>query len=97
MNERYGDVALALKALAHPARLQIVDLLRRNDLCVCQMERALGKRQAYISQHLMVLREAGLVTARKDGLLVHYSLANPLIEELLSVVLEPVENAEIGA
>ena len=97
MNERYGDVSLALKALSHPVRLQIMDLLRRNDLCVCQIESALGKRQAYISQHLMVLREAGLVTARKDGLLVYYRLANPQLEELLSVVLGPVKRTEIGA
>jgi ArsR family transcriptional regulator len=76
-----------LKALAHPVRLQIVDLLRRHDLCVCQIESVLGKRQAYISQQLMVLREAGPVEAHKDGLLVYYCLADPLVAELLSVVL----------
>lgn len=92
MNGRYDNLAVRLKALAHPVRLQIVDMLRRHDLCVCEIESALGKRQAYISQQLMVLREAGLVEAHKDGLLVCYSLADPLVAELLSVVLGPIED-----
>ncbi len=94
MNRRYSDLAIRLKALAHPLRLQIVDMLRRNDLCVRQMESALGKRQANISQQLMVLREAGLVEARKDGLLVYYRLADPLVAELLSVVLGPIDSSD---
>ena len=94
MNRRYSDLAIRLKALAHPVRLQIVDLLRRHDLCVCQMERALGRRQAYISQHLMVLREAGLVEARKDGLLVYYHLTDHLTAELLSAALGPTESSD---
>lgn len=93
MNRQYSDLAIRLKALAHPVRLQIVDCLRRHELCVCQMESALGKRQAYISQHLMVLREAGLVEARRDGLLVYYHLSDPLTAELLSVALGPVESS----
>ena len=56
----YKNAALRLKALAHPVRLQILDMLRADDeVCVCHMEAAFGKRQAYISQQLMVLREAG--------------------------------------
>jgi DNA-binding transcriptional ArsR family regulator len=64
----YDDLAARFKALAHPVRLQILDMLRRGEACVCHMETALDKRQAYISQQLMVLRDAGLVDARKDGL-----------------------------
>jgi DNA-binding transcriptional ArsR family regulator len=61
MVARYTDAAVRFKALAHPVRLQILDMLRSGEVCVCHMEAVLGKRQAYISQQLMVLRDAGLV------------------------------------
>ncbi len=55
------------KALAHPTRLAILDLLRDGEHCVCHLEAFLGLRQAYISQQLLILREAGLVQDRRDG------------------------------
>lgn len=89
----YDDLATRFKALAHPVRLQIVDLLRAGDACVCHMETALGKRQAYISQQLMVLREAGLVDSRKEGLQVFYRLSDPTVETLLQVAFGEVDAA----
>jgi ArsR family transcriptional regulator len=65
------------KALMHPARLAILDLLRAGEACVCHMEAALGYRQAYISQQLMVLREAGLVQDRREGWNVFYRVTQP--------------------
>ncbi len=85
----YEAHAARLKAMAHPVRLQILDMLRKGEVCVCHMERALGKRQAYISQQLMVLREAGLVEARKDGLQVFYRLVDPAATALLNATLGP--------
>jgi ArsR family transcriptional regulator len=82
----YEQLALRFKALAHPVRLQILDMLRRGEVCVCHMETALGRRQAYISQQLMVLREAGLVEARKEGLQMYYRLADDLTAELLDTI-----------
>lgn len=81
----YDEFATRFKALAHPVRLQILDLLRSGDACVCHLETALGKRQAYISQQLMVLREAGLVDSRKEGLQVFYRLNDLVTEDLLHV------------
>ena len=52
----YDNLANLLKSIAHPVRLQIVDMLRQGEVCVCHIERSLDKRQAYISQQLMVLR-----------------------------------------
>jgi ArsR family transcriptional regulator len=92
MTSKYDDLASRFRALAHPVRLQIVDMLRGGEVCVCHMEAALGKRQAYISQQLIVLREAGLVEARKDGLQVFYRLVDPTLEDLLTETLGP----EIG-
>jgi ArsR family transcriptional regulator len=78
--------ARLLALLAHPIRLQIVELLRHGEVCVCDMQAALSQRQAYVSQHLMALREAGLVTSRKDGLRVYYRLGNPRIMRVLDQV-----------
>ncbi|GAB4410048.1 MAG: metalloregulator ArsR/SmtB family transcription factor [Anaerolineae bacterium] len=82
----YEELALRFKALAHPVRLQILDLLRRGEVCVCHMETALGRRQAYISQQLMVLREAGLVEARKEGLQMYYRLTDEFTAGLLDTI-----------
>lgn len=71
------------KALAHPARLQILAILRQGEACVCHLEAILQRRQAYISQQLMVLKEAGLLAERKEGLFVFYSLANPHLAAIL--------------
>ena len=78
--------ARLLALLAHPIRLQIVELLRHGEVCVCDMQAALGQRQAYVSQHLMALREAGLVACRKDGLRVYYQLSDPRILGVLDQV-----------
>lgn len=67
------------KSLMHSARLQILDLLREGEQCVCHMEAAFGYRQAYISQQLMVLRDAGLVEDRRDGLNIYYRIIRPEI------------------
>lgn len=75
------------KALAHPTRLQILDMLRWGEICVCHIENALGKRQPYISQQLMVLREAGVVDSRKDGLQVYYRIVDPRVRLLLNAAL----------
>lgn len=81
------------KALSHPTRLRILNMLRFGELCVCHIETALDKRQAYVSQQLMVLRESGLVAARKDGLQVYYRLANPTVIEILEVVGDPADES----
>jgi DNA-binding transcriptional ArsR family regulator len=54
-------VAALFRALMHPTRLAILEMLRDDEECVCHMEAMLGLRQAHVSQHLSVLREAGLV------------------------------------
>jgi DNA-binding transcriptional ArsR family regulator len=61
-----------LKALSHPTRLAILEILRDGEQCVCHMEATLDLRQAYISQQLMILKQAGLLEARRDGLNLYY-------------------------
>ena len=79
----YENNARKLKAMGHPVRLQILDILRCGEVCVCHIEHALNKRQSYISQHLMTLRDAGFVSSRKDGLQVYYCLADEQVTDLL--------------
>jgi ArsR family transcriptional regulator len=89
MDRQYQTTARFLKALAHPVRLQILDLLRHGEVCVCHIESALDKRQAYVSQQLIVLREAGLVDARRDGLQVYYRLTSAQARELIDTLCGP--------
>jgi len=79
----YALEADVFSVLAHPARLQILELLRGGEVCVCHIQATLGRRQAYISQHLIALRQAGLVTSRKDGLRVYYQVSDPRIFAVL--------------
>jgi DNA-binding transcriptional ArsR family regulator len=81
----YDNSAKLFKALMHPARLEILEILRDGEHCVCHIEAALGQRQAYISQQLSVLREAGLVQDRRDGWNVHYRVTQPQVFALLDV------------
>lgn len=77
-----------LKALAHPARLGILNVLSADgECCVCHLETRLGLRQAYLSQQLARLREAGLVRDRREGLNVFYAVAHPELEPLLDETL----------
>jgi DNA-binding transcriptional ArsR family regulator len=86
----YDDTASKLKVMGHPVRLQILDMLRRGETCVCHIEHALSKRQAYISQQLMKLRDADLVNSRKDGLKVYYRLSDNQVVELLYMLVGPL-------
>jgi len=70
--DSYETQSEFLKAISHPTRLAILDILRDGEQCVCHMEATLGLRQAYISQQLMILKEAGLVESRRDGLNLYY-------------------------
>jgi DNA-binding transcriptional ArsR family regulator len=73
-------------ALAHPSRLEILDILRGGEACVCHIQSMLDQRQAYISQHLNVLRHAGLVSSRKDGLRVYYQVSDAQLYEAIDGV-----------
>jgi len=63
-----------MKALRGPHRVKIVKMLQHGELCVCEIQAALGVSQPTVSKHLKILEEAGLLNSRKDGLWVHYRL-----------------------
>ena len=78
-----------LKLLAHPARLRILDELRRGEACVCHLQAVLGQRQPYLSQQMQLLRDAGVTESRRDGTFIYYRLANPRVALLLETMLGP--------
>jgi DNA-binding transcriptional ArsR family regulator len=73
------------KALAHPMRLAIIELLRGGELCVCNLEQALGCRQAYVSQQLTVLRDAGIVSVRREGWRIYYRVTQSAVFSLVGL------------
>ena len=84
--DQYAIQAKVFKAISHPARLAILDVLREGEECVCHLEAALGYRQAYISQQLIVLREAGLVQDRRDGWNIFYRVAKPEVFQTIDLM-----------
>ena len=66
-----------------PSRLTILLVIGEGEACVCHLEAVLGKRQAYISQHLMALRDAGIITPRRDGRFIYYRITDPGLFELI--------------
>jgi len=74
--------SVVLKALADPLRLEIIDLLRREELCGCHFVEELGVAQPLVSHHLKVLREAGLVTTSRVRYWTYYRLEAEPLERL---------------
>ena len=72
----------AFQALSDPTRLQLVELLRGGERCVCELTDALGSAQNRLSFHLRILKEAGLVQGRREGRWVYYRLNPDQVQEL---------------
>jgi ArsR family transcriptional regulator len=77
-----SKVSDLLEVISPESRLEIMLVIGEGEACVCHLEAKLGYRQAYISQQLMALREAGLLDSRRIGKYVFYHLAKPDILEL---------------
>ena len=77
MKDQLAQLEEVFKALADATRLRILRLLIAGEVCVCDIHETLKIPQAKASRHLAYLRRVGLVTTRREGLWVHYSLAKP--------------------
>jgi DNA-binding transcriptional ArsR family regulator len=78
--------ASILKALGQPTRLQILELLKEGERCVCEIFPAIDQEQANVSKHLSILRQAGILESRKDGLRILYRIKTPEVLNLLTGV-----------
>ncbi len=79
---RLEITAELLRALGHPMRLAMVELLKDGPWCVCELASNLGLGKSTASKHLSLLREVGVVEMEKKGTQVHYSLATPCVVQL---------------
>lgn len=81
-----------LRVLAHPLRLQIIELLKKGEKRAGDIVRALGIPQSSLSRHLLALREAGILRSRQQGTVIFYSLEDEGIFQVLRPIAELLRN-----
>lgn len=95
-----GDLQLFkagfFRALAHPVRIRILELLVKGDRSVQELQEALGLEQPVVSQQLSVLRSSNIVSGRKEGVSVRYGIRDPLIGTLLDTARQIFNNQLVG-
>ena len=90
------SAATLFSALAHDTRLRcLMLLLQHEELCVCELTHAIGAAQPHMSRHLGHLREAGLVSDRRQGLWIHYRI-HPLLPDWVSGILRETASGVQG-
>lgn len=90
MKNMSGEARISefMKILGAPFRIQILYSIGYGEACVCHLEALLKRRQAYISQHLSVLRDAGILETRRDGKFIYYRVADRSLFEILDAASE---------
>ncbi len=86
--ELYNELADYLKALAHPTRIRILKALLNGEMCVKSLWEELGLQQSNVSQHLTTLKSRGIITSRREGAKICYSVADPKAREVLQILLK---------
>ncbi len=81
------------KALAHPIRLKIIKKLRDRIYCVCEMNEDVEFSQSNLSQHLKILRDAGIVYSKKEGMRINYYIKDTDILKIIDNVEDIVKNS----
>jgi DNA-binding transcriptional ArsR family regulator len=84
------------RALAHPVRIRILELLVKGDLSVQELQEALGLQQPVVSQQLAILRSNNIVSGRKEGGNVRYAVRDPLVGTLLDTARQIFNNHLVG-
>lgn len=79
-------IAARFRALSEPMRLRLLNLLMAGEQTVGQLVEAVGSSQANVSKHLSVLREAGMIAMRKEGLSSYCFIADPIVNELCELM-----------
>ena len=82
------ELIKVFKALSDETRIRLLKLLQQRELCVCELMQALDMTQSRVSRNLGILKDAGLVKDRRDGLWVHYSLDEKSFNEYAGPLLE---------
>lgn len=85
MNQQEKSVKI-FKALGHPIRYKIVKFLYDGPKCVCKLNENIEFSQANLSQHLKILKEAGILTSEKVGMNIHYQISSKEIKNIIDIV-----------
>ncbi len=88
--DRFDEMSEILKALSHPARLRIVAGLKQDGCNVSEIQKKLGLPQSTISQHLKVLKQAGIIKGEREGTMVCYSVTNDWAKQIITMMGEDV-------
>ena len=88
--------AAFFRALAHPVRIRILEILVRGERSVQELQEALGVDQPVVSQQLAVLRATNIVSGKKEGVSVRYTVRDPLIGKLLETARQIFNNHLVG-
>lgn len=101
MNDVLTDELQAFKAaffraLAHPVRIRILEVLSKGEMSVQELQEVLGVDQPVVSQQLAVLRSTNIVSSRKEGVSVRYTLRDPLTVDLLAIARRIFNNHLVG-
>jgi len=78
-------ISQLFEIIGKPVRTQIMMAIGQGEACVCHLEAVLGLRQAYLSQHLMALRNAGILTTRREGRYIFYRIRDMRLLELVQM------------
>lgn len=84
----YESFSKIFRALSHPVRLKILELLKDEPKCGCDIWPVLGEEQSNISRHLAELKEAGIIDSKREGVRVLFSIKNPRILECIEIAKE---------
>ena len=82
----YAGISEIIKALSHPARLEIIDRLEENGCNVSKIQKNLGLPQSTISQHLKILRNAGIIKSRREGTKVCYEIEIKEVRRIIRIL-----------
>ncbi len=97
---RFDALAAVIKAMAHPTRLFVVDLLSHGERCVLELTEAVGADVSTVSKHLAVLKGSGIVASEKRGSRIYYTLRMPCVLNFfgcVETVIKSVARENLGA
>ena len=89
----YEAQAEYFKALSHPVRIKIVHYLEQGERCVCEIVPYIKEEQSNVSRHLAALKRAGILSSRKEGVSVYYSIKDENVYKMLNIALCSMEKS----
>ena len=89
--QKYEEMATVVKAMAHPTRLFIIDELKKQPHCVCELTEMVGADTSTVSKHLSVLKNAGIIYGEKRGISVFYHLRCDCVLNFYNCIIDVIE------